>query len=395
MTVRANKPAFNIREKLKELTHSIGLKGRELMRAATVQEARDLVSAGRKNIIINGDMRIAQRGTSASGTGSTFNPVAVDKFAPGAANGPFSTYDFTQESDAPEGFNYSFKVDATSPQTITSGYQRVGYAVEGYDFAQSAYGTSKAKTMTLSFWVKSNVPGNYSVSFSNSSSRQYSTVYTINQSGVWEKKYITLPGDPGSTTNNITNGIGIFIAFALRVASDFSSTDKTYEWVDSDDTARHFGHTVDVGANIGDTWQITGVQLEVGKNATEFEYRPYGEELALCQRYYYKISSVGNPAGAYAMGFAYDANTALLTIPFPVEMRILPSSMDQSGTASDYRILQNGTTTTCDQVPSISDSTKTNATVNMFDTGGYTQGQGLMGRWNSGENGYLGFSAEF
>ena len=75
-------------------------------------------------------------------------------------------------------------------------------------------------------------------------------------------------------------------------------------------------------------------------------------------------------------------------------MRILPSSLDQSGTASDYRIFQNNTTTTCDQAPSISDSTKTNATVNMFDSGGYTQGQGVMGRWASGENGYLGFNAE-
>ena len=144
----------------------------------------------------------------------------------------------------------------------------------------------------------------------------------------------------------------------------------------------------------GDSIWITGVQLEEGTNATDFEYRSYGEELALCQRYYYKVSSVGNPSGMYCMGFAYTTDLVLLNIPFPVEMRTSPSSMDQSGTASDYRILQRGTTTVCDLAPSISDSTKTNGTVNMYDTGGYVAGQGVMGRWNAGENGYLGFAAE-
>jgi hypothetical protein len=126
MTVRVNKSSFNIREKLSELERPIGLKGSELMRAETAQEARDFVSAGRKNLIINGDMRIAQRSTTASTTGSTFAPISVDRISLGAAGSGHSTYTAEQSSDAPDGFQYSFKITTTSAVTLGSnGYQRV------------------------------------------------------------------------------------------------------------------------------------------------------------------------------------------------------------------------------------------------------------------------------
>lgn len=325
MTVRASKPAFNIREKLKELTHSIGLKGRELMRAATVQEARDLVSAGRKNMVINGDCRIAQKGIGPVSTVGGFTTHTVDRWGVGnAGSGGFATYDVTQSTDAPDGFDYSFKLETTSAATVLSDtYQRVNYSIEGYDAARIGLGESWAKKVTVSFWVKSNNPGTYSLVFNTigSTYRFYSTLYTINQSGVWEYKTITIPGDTVSSGQNKTNDYGLYASFCLRTGSTYTASDNTNIWVNQTDGSRHYGHNTDVGNTNGDYWQITGYQVELGSNATEFEHRSYGEELALCQRYYYKHDnqryrpSIIDGNGGYAGAF----------ITHPVEMRAIPT----------------------------------------------------------------------
>ena len=325
MTVRIAKQPVNIREKLSELERPIGLKGSELMRSETAQDARDFVSAGRKNLIINGDMRIAQRSTTASTTGSTFAPISVDRISLGAAGSGHSTYTAEQSSDAPDGFQYSFKVTTTSAVTLGSnGYQRVNYPIEGYIASQIGYGKSWSKSITLSFWVKSNNPGNFSLAFNTSgtTNRFHSVVYTIEQSGVWEYKTITIPGDSVNYSQNVTNGIGLYLSFALRASSNWVSTNNNNIWVNQTDTSRHYGHNVNVGSVNGDYWAITGVQLEVGKNATEFEHRSYGEELALCQRYFYKLGG----AASRSIGFAYTPSTSeiAVTTHHPVPMRIDP-----------------------------------------------------------------------
>jgi hypothetical protein len=321
MSVRVNKSSFNIREKLSELERPIGLKGSELMRAETAQEVRDFVSAGRKNLIINGDMRIAQRSTTASTTGNTFAPISVDRISLGAAGSGYSTYTAEQSSDAPDGFQYSFKVTTTSAVTLGSnGYQRVNYPIEGYIASQIGYGKSWSKSITLSFWVKSNNPGNFSLAFNTvgTTNRFHSVVYTIEQSGVWEYKTITIPGDIVNYSQNVTNGIGLYLAFALRASSNWLSTNNNNKWVNQTDASRHYGHNVNVGSVNGDYWAITGVQLEVGKNATEFEHRSYGEELALCQRYYYK--SLTTRQGILYKGPLWETDFFY----FPVEMRTAP-----------------------------------------------------------------------
>ena len=294
MTLRASKPAFNVREKLTELGRRFGLKGSELAAAETVQEARDLVSAGRKNLVINGAIQFAQRATSASTTGSSFAPVSVDRFSLGAAGGNHATYTAEQSTDAPDGFIYSFKVTTTSAASATTGYQRINYSIEGYDAAQIGYGKSWAKTVTASFWVKSNNPGTYSVAFNTNgtSNRFFSQLYTINQSDTWEYKTITIPGDTVDVSQNTTNGHGLYAAFALRASSTYTSgTNYNGKWIAQTDSSRHVGHNVDVGNTNGDYWAITGYQVELGSNATDFEHRSHGEELLLCQRYYYKSGS--------------------------------------------------------------------------------------------------------
>ena len=332
MTVRVNKSSFNIREKLSELERPIGLKGSELMRAETAQEARDFVGAGRRNLIINGAMQVAQRGTSVSTTGNTFAPISVDRISLGSAGTGHSTYTAEQSSDAPDGFQYSFKVTTTSAVTLGSnGYQRVNYPIEGYIASQIGYGKSWSKSITLSFWVKSNNPGNFSLAFNTvgTTNRFHSVVYTIEQSGVWEYKTITIPGDIVNYSQNVTNGIGLYLAFALRASSNWYSTNNNNKWVNQTDGSRHYGHNVNVGSVNGDYWAITGVQLEVGKNATEFEHRSYGEELALCQRYCYVIRGDWPAATAGEVlvgnGVWNGTNAAYIKIEHPVTMLKVPA----------------------------------------------------------------------
>ena len=297
MTVRVNKQPFNLREKLTELERPIGIKGSELMKSETIQEARDLVSAGRKNLIINGDMRVSQRGTSATGAGSSFIYHTVDRIKMRNNGGTTARYTNTQSTDSPgsEGFKYSFKLEVTTAKgTLTSNhYQGVSQLIEGQSLQHLCFGTSNAKNLTLSFWVKSNTTGQYSCHISNwNNSKNISRPYTINTPNTWEKKTITIPGDTTTVIPN-DNGIGLEIGWCLATTSFYNDgTDGSVWHSTSDAGKRHSGQVVEFGGTIGDTWYLSGVQLEVGKNATEFEHRSYGEELKLCERYY-EYSSAG------------------------------------------------------------------------------------------------------
>ena len=328
MTVRANKPAFSIREKLKELQKPIGLKGSELMRAETAQEARDFVSAGRKNLIINGDMRISQRG-------ATFNPVAsstgiytIDRFCTQSSQS--NNFTITQDSSSPPGFLNNWKITMGTATTLN--YTRLCATVEGYHFKQaSAFGTSLAKHLTLSFWVKSSLTGTFGIGFRNGTTIQGTglstsllSTYTINSANTWEYKTITIPPNTEATWG-LSNNIGFIIIWDLGDSNTRSSS-VTNTWQTSD-SYYPVGLTngTKVASVTGATWQITGVQLEVGKNSTEFEHRSYGEELALCQRYYWQPVLNGNSAEFTLMGISYAANGYYMPIHFPVTMRTSPS----------------------------------------------------------------------
>ena len=283
MTVRVNKPSFNIREKLSELGRKFGLKGSELAAAETVQEARELVSAGRKNLVINGDQRIDQRNNgSAVATSSSF---PVDRFTIShSSNGAFSAQ---RSTEAPIGFQYSTKFTTTTADTSLTGSQRCLYftKIEGQNAQHLEFGTTNAKPVTLSFWVRSSVTGTFSGSLQNGAqNRSYPYDYTINAADTWEYKTITIPGDvTGTWATDNTKSHQIF--WSLGMSPDYAA--PVNAWV----AAQRWGSTTGTAGIMGTlnaTWYITGVQLEVGRNATDFEYRSYGEELALCQRYYQK-----------------------------------------------------------------------------------------------------------
>tara|TARA_R100000030_G_scaffold96442_1_gene84570 strand:- start:31 stop:1158 length:1128 start_codon:yes stop_codon:yes gene_type:complete len=343
MTVRVNKPAFNIREKLSELTQSIGLKGRALMGATTAQEARDLVSAGRKNLIQNGDFRVNQRGESTYTTisGSIFDRWKFQKDLLSEY-----THEVTQSSDAPDGFNNSLRLEVTTSESSLGASDDLCLTqhVEGQDCQALMAGTKSAKPFTLSFWVKSNKTGIYSVTstVSGSPNKQFATTYTINQASTWEYKVVRIPPCPQTIVDNTSGNLSF--RWIMNAGSNYTtaSSGNMHEWDDYHSSIFAGGHEAQIMTD-GDVWQLTGVQVEVGKNATEFEYRTYGEELALCQRYYVEDSTGGADAPLIYF-FQYASSYRMLQIPFPVPMRssnptvviTMGSGADTTGLTQNY-----------------------------------------------------------
>ena len=344
MTVRVNKQPFNVREKLSELERPVGVKGHELMRAETAQEARDLVSAGRKNMVINGDMRISQRvGTTA--TTITSGGFVIDRYRCEDNTAGSTTHQ--QVTDAPPGFHNSLKVTVTGTDaTVNAGdFHYFRHIIEGNNINHLNWGSSNAKTVTLSFWVKSSVTGDHGGSlWNNAFNRSFPFNYRINVANVWEHKSITVPGCPDGTWESGA-ARGINIGFVQLSGSTY--TGPPGQW----NSAGDVGPTnhVNLLATNGATWYITGIQLEVGRNATDFEHRSYGEELALCQRYYQ--NSYHQSAGKYP-GNTDNDNGMIQTCwsdgnspfgMFPTPMRAQPSvTLRQRGTNNIGKVENSG-----------------------------------------------------
>jgi len=291
-----------------------------------------------KNRIINGAMEIDQRNAGASGTlahGSL--TYAVDRWNV-YENTPVTNSTYQQVSDAPANFSYSLKyTNGTAGGSATS-TQNAGIQqrIEGYNFADLMYGTSDARTITISFWVKSSLTGTYCVALHNSTTLEsYVTEYAINSANTWEQKTVTIPGDTSGTWLT-TNEIGLSVGFTLSCGS--ARTTSTADTWTSGQIYQATSNQIDFTATTGATFYLTGVQLEVGSVATEFERRPYGTELQLCQRYFQKIGSNG---GRFcAIGSIFSPNQAQVSVPLPTKMRSSPSTTFV--TATTTWVLNNG-----------------------------------------------------
>jgi hypothetical protein len=192
------------------------------------------------------------------------------------------------------------------------------------------YGTANAKTITVSFWVKSSLTGTFGASLANSNNTLlYNFNYTINAANTWEYKTSTIVG-PTSGTWQTTTSAGIHLRFNLGLGATYGST-TTGSWVSGTDIVGNPSATSVVGTN-GATLYITGVQLEKGSTATSFDYRPYGTELALCQRYFTKIGDGSNPFGVLAVGRFFSSTGCSFYFPLPVAMRATPSASLNSAT---------------------------------------------------------------
>jgi hypothetical protein len=279
-----------------------------------------------RNRIINGDMRIDQRNAGAAVT--TSNTFVVDRF--NVSEVTDGDYSGQQDSSAPVGFVNSLKLTTTTADgTLTTNQNyTLRHRIEGTNVADLAWGTANAKTVTLSFWVRSSLTGTFGGSFRNSATdRSYPFTYSISVADTWEYKTVTIPGDTSGTWLT-TTGVGIRIDFGLGVGPDRSGTAGAWAGANYQSAT---GATSVIGT-LNATWYITGVQLEVGSVATPFERRPFGTELALCQRYYQHYggaSSTGGLATAFEFDGLYGAgvgNGLSVAFPLPVVMRATPTA---------------------------------------------------------------------
>jgi len=289
------------------------------------------LKSGRKNLIINGGMQVAQRGTSGF---STHNAYTLDRWK-AYDNSTSGSFTVSQDTDAPANFKNSLKfLVGTAGTTTTSSVTNIRYFVEGNDFAHLNFGTSDAQTYTVSFWVKSSVTGTYCLgTLNNDNNRAIAKEYTINTANTWEYKTITIASDT-SGTYLTTNGTGIQLIWDLGSDSAFDQTADTYSSTVGFKTSNQ---TAFIG-NAGATFYITGVQLELGSTATDFEHRSYGEELALCKRYYEKSFEYETTPANGASTTTFLTNNGIVsvspvlwhnnnmhTVKYEVEKRIVPT----------------------------------------------------------------------
>ena len=240
-----------------------------------------------KNRIINGAMVIDQRNAGASVTASD-GYVTLDRFYYfGSQASKFTIGQNLGSVTPPSGFRNYLGLSVSATASVgASDYFFIGQKIEGFNVADFNLGTASAVTFTLSFWVRSSLTGTFGGSLRNSAqNRSYPFSYTISAANTWEQKSVTIAGDTIGTWLT-TNGMGIEVDFGLGVGSTYSGTAGSWS---ANNYVSATGATSVVGTN-GATFYITGVQLEVGSTATSFDYRPYGTELALCQRYYQKFS---------------------------------------------------------------------------------------------------------
>lgn len=271
-----------------------------------------------RNRIINGDMRIDQRNAGAAVTVNADAAFfASDRFQ-AAGQGTDGVYTIQQSTVAPAGFVNSIVATVTTADASIGSTQQynIQQHIEGLNCSDLGWGTANAQTVTLSFWVRSSVTGTFSGALRNSAAnRSYPFTYTINAANTWEKETITIAGDTSGTWLT-TNGIGVNVIWTLGAGTGRLGTANSWQG------ANYQGVTgqTQLISTVGATFYLTGVQLEVGTAATAFEYRPFGTELALCQRYTWVTNS-----DSISTGIGNGGTNPWCNIVIPIPMRATPT----------------------------------------------------------------------
>ena len=320
-----------------------------------------------RNRIINGAMVISQRGTSfVSPTSAyTIDRWEMEENTDGAVT-------VTQDTDAPTGFSFSQKFTVTSADASLAATQDliVGQYIEGFNTADLVFGSASAATVTLSFWVKSSLTGTFGGALQNSArTRSYPFTYTISSASTWEQKTVTIAGDTSGTWIGATNGIGLRVYFGLGVGSTYSGTAGA--WAATNYYSATGAVSV-IGTNAA-TWQVTGVQLEAGTTASPFEYRQYGTELGLCQRYCYKIATSGGYSAYATTGMFISTTRVDFPILLPTYMRASPTATYTA--ANTYLPSSAGTDFTPSAVATAGGSASPQAITVSFTVSGATAGR--------------------
>ena len=347
-----------------------------------------------RNLIINGAMQVAQRGTSATvSNGSNEGYSTVDRWFLNFNDSIGGATTFSQSTDAPAGFANSAKIQcSTTASSFSSNqYLALQHKFEAQNLQSLAYGTADAKSITVSWYMKTDVytdPISFAL-FTDDGTAEFYTV-SVTPTTSWARYSVTVPGSSTATINN-DNGAGLFLQFvfagntssAIAAASDSTAYSTTRA-----DFRTNVGNFLSSTSN---AIYITGVQLEVGNLATSFEHRSYSDELARCQRYFYKHQATA--AGVnFGTGWCDGTTQAKILVNFPVEMRDAPASLDQSGTASDYSVTNTGDVA-CSAVVQKSVFGKLTGLVNA-PTGGSLGTNDSCALRAANTNAFLSFSAE-
>jgi hypothetical protein len=330
--------------------------------------------------IINGGMVIDQRNAGASVTVNSSTVVfPVDRFTVyQISDGVLSAQ---QDTSAPTGFVNSLKITTTTTDASLSAaqYASVYQPIEGFNTSDLGWGTANAKTVTVSFWVRSSLTGTFGASLLNSAlDRSYPFTYSISVADTWEQKTITVAGDTSGTWLT-TNGVGIYCLFSLGSGTDREGTANAWNTGDK----RTVSGAVSVIGTLSATWYVTGVQLEVGTQATSFEYRQYGTEFQLCQRYFQTTSMI--------TGAGHSTTVVAVATPFQTTMRASPT-LGQQGVIQ----ISSGTADFTQSAVSVSNLGSTNNSMVLFinNFSGLTAGAPYLGYRNSANTNALTLSAE-
>jgi len=341
---------------------------------------------GRRNIVINGGMQVAQRSTSETGKGDADGYFTLDRYKINVGATSAGRFTMSQSTDTPNGFGNSLKIDCTTADTSIAAGERltIDHRIEGQNLQQVKKGTSDAEKMTISFYAK--VVGSatdFVVDLmDNDNTRQVSNLFTFTTS--WVRYYWTIPADTTGAFDN-DNANSLNIQFWLHGGSTYTSGTLNTSWASSTDANRAVG--IDsIFSSTDNEIYLTGIQLEVGSQATPFEHRSFGEELQLCKRYFHKTGGT-----AYCnIGTVTNFSSGAMLGPYkhPVEMRSAPS-VTKSG---DWAVL--GGDTTVNQTAVSSDSNGKVSEIGFASGSGGTSGRSATLRFNNDADAYLHWDAE-
>jgi hypothetical protein len=281
---------------------------------------------GNRNLIINGAMQVAQRGTSATFSTSSEGYLVADRFA-FSMNGTSTVYTASQDTTAPDGFANSLKLDCTTADASLSAgdFTQLHYRIEGQDLQQLQKGTSGAKKVTISFYVRSPKTGTHILEIQDrDNTRSISKAYTVSSANTFEYKEVTFDGDTSGALNN-DNGESFRLTWWLQAGSTYTSGTLATSWESTTSANRAVGQ-VNIGDDAANNFFISGIQMELGEQATPFEHRSYADELLRCQRYavVYSAASSGNET-YIGSGTTIDVDDVLVVASLPNNLRATPT----------------------------------------------------------------------
>lgn len=347
-----------------------------------------------RNLIINGAMQIAQRNTSVAGI-TTTGYYTADRMQIGLSSA--GTWTMNVESSAPDDteFRKSANVKCTTADASLSAgdFLTFTHKIEGQNLQGIKKGTVNAESLTVSFYVKSSNTGTYICEFADDdNTRQISKSYTINTANTWEKKTITVPPDATGKFDN-DNASSLQLVFFLAAGTTFTSGALNSSAFATSVNANRAVGQLNLANLAGNYWAVTGIQLEIGETATNFEMRSFGQELSLCQRYYQKILPGGTSVN-FASGFASTTISSRYILHFVTSTRIPPTALETSGTAADYAVNSGGAAPACNSVPVFFSASTSAINFTADVASGLTAGNGALLRLNGTTNGFLAWSAE-